>query len=99
MQLRGFGERLRTLHDRFWAVPPVLVGMSALMVGVATGRIVLPAPPADTQGIVLSQLAEADGALCAKFGFPPGTERYSSCKLELQDMHRRDAELQSVSEF
>jgi hypothetical protein len=40
---------------------------------------------------VAQQVDYEDGVLCAKFGFPQGTERHFACKLDLLDL-RRDHE-------
>jgi hypothetical protein len=40
---------------------------------------------------IAQQVDYEDGLLCAKFGFPQGTERHLSCKLDLLDL-RHDHE-------
>jgi hypothetical protein len=40
---------------------------------------------------IAQQVDYEDGVLCAKFGFPQGTEKHLACKLDLLDL-RRDHE-------
>ena len=47
----------------------------------------------DTAQMVTSQVYYEDAQLCAKFGFPRGTEKHNACKLDLLDLRRSDEDL------
>jgi hypothetical protein len=38
--------RVRAAHETFWWLPPIIVGLAVVTVGVGTGHLVLPLSPA-----------------------------------------------------
>jgi hypothetical protein len=94
MRNRSIAASVRAAHERFWMLPPIIVGLAAVITGVATGHLVLPPPPADMESVLSWQVDQEDAALCAKFGFAPGTRQYAACKLDLLDLRHHDEALQ-----
>lgn len=46
MRNRSIAACVRAAHERFWMLPPIIVGLAIVTVGVGTGHLVLPLPPA-----------------------------------------------------
>jgi len=47
----------------------------------------------EANATIAQQIDYEDGVLCAKFGFPQGTEKHLACKLDLLDLRRDDEKL------
>ena len=47
----------------------------------------------ENEHTVANQVDYEDALLCSKFGFPRGTQKHNTCKLDLLDLRRRDEEL------
>jgi hypothetical protein len=99
MRHRSIIACVRAVHERFWMLPPIIVGFAIVTAGVATGHLELPLPPANMESVVFWQVDQEDATLCAKFGFAPGTQRYGACKLDLLDLRKHDEALQSGTDF
>jgi hypothetical protein len=65
-----------------WTIPLAVLGLA---ISVPFWRAAL----AETEQAMVQQIDYEDGALCARFGFPSGSDKYLSCKLDLLDLRHR----------
>jgi hypothetical protein len=81
-------------HDRLIAL--TLCGRLAIplvVLGVVSSVSFWRAVQADTDVVRALQVDYEDSALCAKFGFPTGSDKHIACKLDLLDLRIADEKL------
>jgi hypothetical protein len=65
-----------------WTIPLAVLGFA---ISIPFWQAVL----AESEQVMVQQIDYEDGALCARFGFASGSDKYLSCKLDLLDLRRR----------
>ncbi|HEX5328469.1 MAG TPA: hypothetical protein VFW75_17575 [Acetobacteraceae bacterium] len=81
------------------ALAPAAAAVALLIVGFWRGWIVLPDPGAELQREISWQIDYQEAAMCEKFGFNAGTDRYFSCKRDLLDLRHQNELLQAATVF
>ncbi len=75
------------------------LGLAFLVAGLGAGIIELPDLGAQVEQAIQAQIDYEDDTLCQKFGFAPGTQEHTGCKLDLADLRHRHEQLRAASEF
>ncbi len=74
--------------------PFLIIGLFALGVAAGVSLPLMLAPPPYGQQTIDQQIGSENSALCASFGFTPGTSPEGACEASLTEMrHRHEATL------
>ncbi len=78
----------RTITARPFASLVIVPLVAAVMIAGSVPWLMGYAPYG--QEAIDQQIDREDGALCEKFGYPSGAQRYSDCMVDLAELRRRD---------